>query len=60
MNEWINLNMLSLYFDDMCCMHILAKQNFTNKLNIAYENTILLESNEVKFLSINLDNISSW
>jgi hypothetical protein len=59
MNEWFNLNMLSLNFDKTCCVHFLAKQNFTNKLNTEYENKFLLELNEVKFLWITLDNINS-
>jgi hypothetical protein len=60
MNEWFNLNMLSLNFDKTCCVQFLTKLNFNNKLNIEYENKSLIELNEVKFLGLTLDNINSW
>jgi hypothetical protein len=41
-------------------MHFLTKYNLTNKLYIEYDNKLLLESNEVKFFGITLENIMSW
>lgn len=60
MNEWFNLNMLSLNLGKTCCVNFSAKHNFTKKLNIEYGNRTLLESNEVKFLGMTLDNTISW
>jgi hypothetical protein len=41
-------------------MQFLTKYNLTNKLYIEYDNKLLLESNEVKFLDITLENIMLW
>ena len=60
MNDWFNLNMLSLNLGKTCCVNFSAKHNFTKKLNIEYGNRTLLESNEVKFLGMTLDNTISW
>jgi hypothetical protein len=51
MNELFNLNVLSLNFNKTCCMQFTTKK-ITNKLNIEYDNKLLLESNDVKFLGI--------
>jgi archaellum biogenesis ATPase FlaH len=59
MNEWFNLIMLPLNVNKICCMQLTTKK-FTNKLNIDYDIKLLLESHDVKFLSITLDNTASW
>jgi hypothetical protein len=41
-------------------MQFSIKYNLTNKLYIEYDNKLLLESNEVKFLGITLENIMCW
>jgi hypothetical protein len=41
-------------------MQFSTKYNLTNKLYIEYDNKLLLESNEVKFLGITLENIMLW
>jgi hypothetical protein len=41
-------------------MQFSTKYNLTNKLYIEYDNQLLLESNEVKFLGITLENMMSW
>jgi hypothetical protein len=60
MKEWFNSNLLSLNLGKTYCMQFLTKYNLTNKLYIEYDNKLLLESNEVKFLGITLENIMSW
>ena len=52
MKKWINLIIDSLNLDKACCLHILYKHNFTNKLIFEYENKYLLRSNEVKLVGI--------
>jgi hypothetical protein len=59
-NEWFNTNLLSLNLGKTYCMQFLTKNNLANRLCIEYNNKSLLESNEVKFLGITLDNIISW
>jgi hypothetical protein len=34
--------------------------NFFNNLNIEYDDKLLLESHDVKFLGITLENTTSW
>jgi hypothetical protein len=59
-NEWFKLNMLSLNLDKNCFVQFIAKYKCINKLNIQYDNKVVSESNEVKFLGITLGNIISW
>jgi uncharacterized membrane protein len=60
MNEWFNSNMLPLNYDKTCHMKFSAKHDCTNTLRIKYNNTNLLETNNVKFLGMILDNTISW
>jgi hypothetical protein len=60
MKEWLNSNLLSLNLGKTYCIQFSTKYNLTNKLYIEYDNKLLLESNEVKFLGITLENIMSW
>jgi hypothetical protein len=60
MNEWFKSNILSLNFDKTCFVQFIAKYKFINKLNIEYNDKLLSESNEVKFLGMALDNTISW
>jgi hypothetical protein len=41
-------------------MQFTTIKNCINKLNIEFEKKLLLQSNDVKFLSITLDNTMSW
>jgi uncharacterized membrane protein len=59
MNEWFNSNMLSLNYET-CCTKFSAKHDCTNSLRIKYNNKNLLETNNVKFLGMILDNTISW
>jgi hypothetical protein len=52
--------MLTLNFDKTCFMQFIAKYKFINKLSIEYDDKLLSESNEVKFLGMTLDNTISW
>jgi hypothetical protein len=60
MNEWFNLNILSLNYDKMCCMKFAAKQDYTCTIKIKCNNKGIHETNNVKFLGITLDNTISW
>jgi hypothetical protein len=52
--------MLSLNFDKTYFVQFTAKYKFINKLNIEYDEKLLSESNEVKFLGMTLDNTICW
>jgi hypothetical protein len=56
MNEFFNSNMLSLNYDTKFS----AKHDCTNSLRAKYNNKNLLETNNVKFLGMILDNTISW
>jgi protein associated with RNAse G/E len=60
MKEWFNSNMLSLNLGKTYCMQFSTKYNLAHKLYIEYDNKLLLESSEIKFLGITLENIMSW
>jgi hypothetical protein len=54
MNEWFNLNMLSLNYDKTCCMKFAAKQDCT--LKIKYNSKDIHETNSVTCLGMTLGN----
>jgi hypothetical protein len=60
MNEWFMSNMLFLNFDKTYFVKFIATYKFINKLNIEYDDKLLSESNEVKFLGMTLDNTIYW
>jgi hypothetical protein len=52
MNEWFNLNILSLNYDKTCCMKFAAEQDYTYTLKIKYNSKGIHERNSIKFLGV--------
>jgi len=60
MKEWFNSKCLSLNFDKTYYMQFITKNKFLSKINIEYENKMILQTNFIKFLGITVDNTLSW
>jgi hypothetical protein len=60
MNEWFNLNILSLSYDKTCCMKFAAKQDYTYTLKIKSNSNGIHETNSVTCLGMTLDSTVSW
>jgi len=43
-----------------CCVTFISKNKTLNKINIEHDNTMIIQTNFVKFLGITVDNVLSW
>jgi hypothetical protein len=60
MNEWFNVNLLSLNFDKTYFMKFQTKNNSLIEVNITNNNKIISYTSNLKFLGIIIDNTLSW
>jgi hypothetical protein len=58
--KWFKANLLSLNLDKTYCMEFHPKYIIHSKIQIKYNNKIIANTTELKFLGLVLQNTMSW